>query len=151
MKKLWLVFVLLLLCGCTRPAVLEETPAEELSAHPLGIQLYMEDVTPTGGTLVCKQSGGAPTGSLETGSPFWLEVKKDDTWQEAEFYELEFAWTAEAWLIQPEAETRWDVNWEFYYGSLPCGTYRLGKEIRDFRGPGDYDEYACYSEEFLID
>ncbi len=47
---------------------------------PLGVTLTAEDVTPNGLTLVCTQSGGAPTGELQTGSRFWLEVYSESNW-----------------------------------------------------------------------
>lgn len=38
---------------------------------------------------------------------------------------------------------------EWLYGTIPNGKYRIGKEIMDFKGPGDYDN-AIYFAEFEI-
>ncbi len=40
----------------------------------------------------------------------------------------------------------WDVNWEWLYGVLAEGKYRIGKEITDFRDTGDYDSAIYYAE-----
>ena len=39
-----------------------------------------------------------------------------------------------------------ELNWEWLYGKLPAGTYRIGKEIMDFRETGDYDTEWYYTE-----
>ena len=112
---------------------------------PLGVTLTAKDVTPTGLTLVCTQSGGKPTGVLQTGSPYWLEIWADGYWERTPIY-AEITWTMEAWTIPKGGSTQWTVNWENIYFPLPAGRYRIGKEIMDFRGTGDYDEYNYYAE-----
>ncbi len=120
-------------------------------AAPLGVTLHAEAVTDKGMTLVCTQSDGNPSGELQTGSPYWLEVRGNDGhWQEAESYELEFGWSEEAYPIPANDTVRWEVDWSWLYGSLPDGTYRLSKEIMDFRGTGDYDTYRLYTDPFTI-
>ena len=48
-----------------------------------------------------------------------------------------------------EATTVWEIDWNWLYGELPAGKYRIGKEIMDFRGTGDYDT-SIYFAEFEI-
>lgn len=112
-----------------------------------GIQLTATNVTPTGLTLVCKQSGGQPTGGLQTGSFYWLEVQIDNEWVSVEMLprEYERAWTDEAWIIPMKDSVEWDMDWESLYGELPIGEYRIGKEIIDFRSTGDYDKNVYYA------
>ena len=59
---------------------------------------------------------------------------------------MELVWTAEAWTIHENQSVEWPVSWESIYYPLPAGRYRMGKEIMDFRGPGDYDTYRYYAE-----
>ena len=114
-----------------------------------GITLTAENVIPTSATIKCTQSGGEPTGELQTGSWYILETwTQENGWHEAPCY-AEVCWTEEAWLIPKDSVTEWEVNWEWLYGTLPEGKYRIGKEITDFRGTGDYDE-AIYFAEFEI-
>ena len=58
----------------------------------------------------------------------------------------EVGWTAEAWIIPMNDTVEWEVDWEWLYGSLTEGRYRIGKEIMDFRGTGDYDKEMHYAE-----
>ena len=124
-------------------------PAEpSLEEDPWGIAFSVKDVTSTGCTLVCTQSGGTPTGELNTGTPYWLQVWKDGQWQAVEEVpsEYERIWTSEAWIITMDGITQWEVNWEWIYGSLPGGTYRIGKTVLDWREPGAYDEQVYYAQ-----
>ncbi|AGL03494.1 immunoglobulin-like domain-containing protein [Desulfoscipio gibsoniae] len=40
----------------------------------------------------------------------------------------------------------WAVDWEWLYGSLDTGEYRIMKDIQDFRGSGEYDTYYLAAE-----
>lgn len=40
----------------------------------------------------------------------------------------------------------WTVDWEWLYGNLDTGNYRIVKELLDDRNPGDYDEYNLTAE-----
>jgi len=114
-----------------------------------GIGLAAENISQTGLTIVCRQRGKEPSGRLQTGSYYSLERLEEGQWEALDMLpqEGELMWTQEAWLISAETDTRWEVDWEWLYGSLPAGRYRIGKEIMDFREPGDFDEkmyYACF-------
>ena len=65
-------------------------------------------------------------------------------------HEYDVGWTDEAWIIQKENTTMWNVIWEWLYGELPAGEYRIGKEIMNFRGTGDYDKEIVYAD-FIIE
>jgi hypothetical protein len=53
-------------------------------------------------------------------------------------------------MIQKDEEIKMQANWEWLYGTLEPGTYRIFKEVMDFRGPGDFDERE-YSAEFTVE
>lgn len=113
-----------------------------------GITLETEDITPTGLTIRCTQSGGNPTGELNTGSWYIVENwTQEKGWKEVDYVIKDnIGWTLEAWLIQENSTSEWEVNWEWLYGKLPTGKYRIGKEIMDFRETGDYDTAIYYAE-----
>lgn len=117
-----------------------------------GITLTVENITSTSAIIKCTQSGGAPTGELDTGSWYILENwTQENGWKEMPYViDGEIGWTAEAWMIPMDSSCEWETNWEWLYGPIPAGKYRIGKEIMDFRGPGDYDK-AIYFAEFSIE
>ncbi len=117
-----------------------------------GVTLTIDNITSTSASIVCTQSGGAPTGELQTGSWYIIENwTQENGWKEVErVLQGDLAWTMEAWGIQKNSKSEWTVNWEWLYGELPPGKYRIGKEITDFRKSGDYDN-SIYFADFVID
>lgn len=128
-----------------------ETNESMVTENPWGVTLAVTNVTPTGATLVCTQSGGNPTGDLQTGSPYQIQVYTEDGWMEAPRDSVELAWTMEAWMIPKNDSVEWSVNWEYLYGTLPSGTYRISKQIMDFRATGNYDTQVYYAEFAITD
>lgn len=114
-----------------------------------GLTLSAENVTDVGMTLVFTHSGGEKTGELQTGAWFSLDKFANGEWTPLETEPIDFAWTMVAYMIKEDDTTKLDVNWEWLYGRLPAGKYRINKEIMDFRQPGDYDK-KIYSTEFEI-
>jgi len=123
---------------------------QTLEVNELGLTLHAKDVTPKGLTIVCTQSGGSPTGELNTGSYYVLEQELQSVWCILEYAsdmrDKEICWTAEAWIIPMNDTVEWEADWEWLYGSLEPGHYRIGKEIMDFRATGDYDKEMYYAE-----
>ena len=117
-----------------------------------GVTLTIDNITSTSASIVCTQSGGAPTGELQTGSWYIIENwTQENGWKEVEHVlQGDLAWTMEAWGIRKNSKSEWTVNWEWLYGELPPGKYRIGKEITDFRKSGDYDN-SIYFADFVID
>jgi len=114
-----------------------------------GLTLSVKDVTPVGLTLVCSRRGGNPTGELECGTDYHLKVLEDGTWKDVPTVIEEYAWNSLAYWIWEGQDTEFTYSWEWLYGKLPAGTYRLTKGFMDFRGTGDYDT-AVYWVEFEI-
>ncbi len=113
-----------------------------------GITLTADNITPTGATIKCTQSGGEPAGELHTGSWYILENwTQEHGWKEMPYViEGEIGWNDIAWIIPLEDTIELEINWEWLYGKLPAGKYRIGKEITDFRATGDYDNAICFVE-----
>lgn len=151
----------LYMAGCSAPdqnsvpQLPDSTPSSESTdaappqtGYDWGITLSLENLTRTGATIACTQSGGEFTGELNTGSFFILEQLTENGWQEVAQRKLEgeLAWTSEAYIVNLNGTTRWGLSWEWLYGELPVGHYRVGKEFMNFRGPGDYDTMMVYTE-----
>ena len=120
----------------------------EKKAREWGIQMTAGNVTPSGLTLICNQEGGENVVELNTGSFYKLEVLKDDVYCNVD-YVLEpndIAWTSESYIVALNDTTTWDINWEWLYGKLPAGQYRIVKEIINFKGPGNADEEYIFVE-----
>ena len=116
-----------------------------------GLSLSVKDITSTGLTLVVTQSGGEPTGELQTGDPYRLIALVDETWKNVEELPLPEgvdarAWNSIAYLIPKEDVREFEINWNWMFGELPPGTYRLIKEFMDFRETSNYDTFEYWVE-----
>lgn len=150
MLTLSLLVCSLLLTAC-QDAKNDKTMQNAIPNDQWGITLYAEDVTPTGMTLKIEQFGGNPSGELQTGADYFLETKDSDVWQEVKTKTGEpLVFNAIAYRIKKNEVTAMQVDWQYGYGELKPGNYRLKKTIMDFRETGDYDE-ATYEVYFTVD
>ena len=113
------------------------------------LNITAENVTASGLTLVVTQSGGFPNGTLTTGQPYFLQKKENNTWVSIPPILEAWGWTTEAWVISENDTVRWDVNWEWLFGKLQPGQYRIGKDIYAEISPGNHEQ-AVYYVEFEI-
>lgn len=135
-----------------KDAMFNPEPITNAEPSNWGLALETENVTAKGLTILCRHGGGENVFQLQTGSYYVIQKSEEAGWVDVEFLPQEYdvAWTAEAWMIARENTTSWDVDWEWLYGPLPPGDYRIGKEIMNFKGPGDYEKGMLYAD-FIIE
>lgn len=111
-----------------------------------GITLTAEKVKSNGCTLRFTQSGGTGLNELQTGAFFAVE-RYDGQWVPAANLHPheEIMWNSLAYLIPRNGDTEMVVDWSHLHGPLTPGWYRIGKEVTNFRGPGDYDKTVFYA------
>lgn len=120
-----------------------EPPREE---WPWGITMSVRNVTPTGATLVCSQAGDLPEGAqLITGARYLVRHWYRDQWRIPEDADENKVWVDIGYMVKNNGESSWDIGWEYIYGRLEPGWYRLGKEITLLRAPGDYTTKVCWA------
>ena len=78
-----------------------------------------------------------------TGSYYRLEDKNGEL---PYIVEGDVAWTAEAYMIQKDDSVSMQVNWEWLYGTLEPGTYRIYKGVMNWREAGDSDSKEYFAE-----
>lgn len=125
--------------------------SKESEADKIGMYLSLKNISRTGATLVFHQyDAKAPTGELQYGTEFALEILKDGKWEDAPItIEGDYGFQALAFMIPAGELTEAELPWEWLYGELEAGQYRVKKSITDFRGTGDYDKYTVYAHFIL--
>ena len=136
-------------CLLTSPENKEEAPPEEELRWNLEMQVT--DVTPSGATVEFIQQGDFPdrgAATLQFGTHYTLERLENGQWAEVEMLPQEYdvAWTMEAYMIEIGKTATRRENWEWLYGELPAGHYRIGKDVDLFRTTGDWDSEMFYAE-----
>lgn len=114
-----------------------------------GLTLSVKDVTPTGLTLVCTKNGGNSTGELMCGEEYQLVALKEGAWKSVPTVITNYGFNSMGYWVSEGTDTEFEIDWEWLYGKLTAGTYRLTKSFMDFRETGDYDT-AMYWVEFEI-
>ncbi len=81
------------------------------------------------------------------GEEFWLEKKINDKWYRVPVaIDGNYGFNSIGYDLSSGGESEWKVDWEWLYGKLETGEYRIVKRIMDFRGTGDYDTYILAAE-----
>ena len=108
-----------------------------------GLKLTAEDVTATGLTLICEQSGGVFEGELASTSEFHLDMFNGTKWIvfDTVIPAAEIAWDQLLLPIQPEGSVNWDIDWATIYGELEPGSYRISKWVMDQTSENTYFAY----------
>lgn len=76
------------------------------------------------------------------GEDFLLEEEIDGKWYQVPItLEGNYGFNDIGYNLASSEMREWAVEWEWLYGSLGKGKYRIVKKILDFRGTGDYDEH----------
>lgn len=110
-----------------------------------GVRLHAEDVTNNGATVKFNQKGGKVTGELQTGEAFWLEKKVGNKWISCDTNPLDYAFHMVAYMLKKDGTIELENEWEWLYGTLEEGQYRIAKEVMDFRKTADYDRQIYYA------
>lgn len=149
MKKtlclLMLLALVLPLAGCAQA----QKAIPDTSNDPWGLVLTASNVKPTGCSLTFTQSGGEEiTGTLEYGSYFSVEREEDGAWSRVPYIPSDHAraWNDIAYPIPMDSSESVELEWDWLYGELPAGHYRIVKSIMDFREPGNFDNRDYYAE-----
>lgn len=136
---------------------------DESQISEIGLSLSLKDISPTGATLVFNlYDAEAANGQLIYGDDFTMEVLTDGEWESAPIIlEGNYGFHDIAYLITPEdgdsgnvsatgnTIVESEISWEWLYGELKPGEYRLGKSIFDTVENGNSRSYMIYAHFIL--
>jgi hypothetical protein len=104
-------------------------------------------LSPTGLTLVFENDSNK---DCLYGEMFELEKKINGGWHQVPVVmDDNYGFDAIGYSLASGEDSEWAVDWNWLYGSLDAGEYRIVKTILVFRGTGNYDEYP-FAAEFVI-
>lgn len=120
---------------------LENLP--ETLPEGLSFSVVPGSITPKGASFRLWHNTNA---QIEYGSDFALQKLVDGKWCDLPFAIENGAFTMEAYNL-PKGEPRTlEIQWGWLYGELPPGEYRMVKNVMDFHGTGDFEQYPLTAE-----
>jgi len=114
-----------------------------------GITMTVKEgtVSPTGLTVVFENNSG---NQCTYGDFFLLEKKINERWYQVPVaINGNYGFNDIGYDLALGDNGEWKVDWDWLYGSLDTGEYRIVKDMLDFRNTGDYDKYYLAAE-FII-
>ena len=120
MKKLTVfMFVLAaLLWGCAKESTLQPIDAANVT-------MTVSDVTPIGVTVTIQDSNPEP---FVYGEWYVIEQEKNGVWYEVKTKLTNYGFNEIGWLTDDQGMLTMTVDWEWLYGKLAAGHYRILKE-----------------------
>lgn len=116
-KYLLIVFICLFtLTGCS-----EKTP-------PITMTIKEGTLTPTSAVIIIKENKPK---HYTYGEWFRIDYKKDDKWEKLEPITDDIWFYMIGYDIDDNNELEMETNWEWLYGTLSPGEYRLVKRLQD--------------------
>ena len=123
MKKLT-AFILALFCvfwfvGCKNKSMYQPTEVENVS-------IRISDVSSTGATAIIQDSNEQPYLYGE-----WYKIERclDGQWYDVDTVIDNYGFNMIGYMPDIHGEIKFSINWEWLYGKLPSGDYRIQKHV----------------------
>lgn len=114
-----LVFVVAVCMGCSNQS----------SYHPTevgNVSISISDASATGATVTIKDTNEE---SYTYGEWYEIEKERNGKWYKIKTAISEYGFNDVGYLVNDNDELVLTVDWEWLYGKLPSGNYRLLKEV----------------------
>lgn len=129
MKKVIFTIILFLSClitlaGCNKKEQYNESDYEITTIENVSIDIY--DISLTGATLIIKDMNEEP---YVYGEWYMLQKEEKGKWYNVETIIEDYGFNEMGYLVDENNEVKFVINWEWLYGKLPQGCYRILKEV----------------------
>lgn len=104
-------------------------------------------LTSSGGTIILTNKTDTP---FTYGEAYSLEKNINNQWYKVPAIVEEYGFEDIGYELAAADSSEWSVNWEWLYGKLESGEYRILKDVLDVKQPGEYTTYYL-STTFILD
>ena len=118
----------------------------------IAVQMRVSHVTPTGLTVHFEQYDKRDTGELIYGEGYHLEMLNGGKWEDVPMIIDNGAFNDLGYILPAEGESEMETDWEWLYGKLSPGTYRITKILTDSSRNDPYVNIPAYplTAQFII-
>ena len=119
----------------------------------IAVVMEVSDVTPTGLTVHFRQYEKRDVGDLIYGDGYRIERLEGDDWVELPVIPENPLFNDIGYFIPSEGEAQLAVDWEWLYGKLDSGTYRITKEVivKEWSDPSSQPLKCLLAAQFIIE
>lgn len=105
-----------------------------------GVSMNIKEgsVSPTGLTVVFENNSDKQGIYSDD---FLVEKETEGDWYQVPIIIDEYGFNDIGYELPPSEIEELTIDWDWLYGSLDTGEYRIVKKLLDSRDPGDFDEY----------
>ncbi len=115
----------------------------------IGVIMEVSHVTAGGLTVTFRQYDERGTGELVFGEGYLLTKQEGDEWTEVPMIIEDGAFNDIGYIIPPQGEAELKTDWEWLYGKLVPGTYRITKTVWSTSGEGPASAYPLTAQFIL--
>lgn len=106
-----------------------ERPATNKTINKIkNVSAEIFDISPTGATIIIKDTNIKP---YVYGEWYKLEKEENGKWTEVESIINNYGFNAIGYTVDKNKEVKLVINWEWLYGNLSHGSYRILKQVED--------------------
>ena len=116
-------------------AIWQYTPESEDT--DIGVSMDLSDITPAGATVHFYRFDTENAGELSFGDSFVIEKDNEGNWKEVPVIEENAAFNDIAHIIPANDTCEAEISWEWLYGPLSPGTYRIRKTVINSKDNGN--------------
>lgn len=150
---IFLLIFIILFAACSKKGArndMEATGFELVNNFDhVSMEVKKEGLSSKGITLIFENNSDK---NCIYGEFFSLEKSIDGKWYGLPVVvEGDYGFNDIGYKLNPGEVEEFQVKWEWLYGSIENGHYRIVKDISDFRGSGDFDVYYLAAEFTISD
>ena len=124
-------------------SLFESFDNESIVLEGVSMSVKKDSVTANGAviTLLNKEDK-----DYQYGQQYFIQKYEEGRWYHVPYVIEDFGLEDIAYELEKDSKSEFTIDWNWLYGSLEIGEYRIVKDIMDFRATGDYDVYTLTAE-----
>lgn len=142
--KIFIVIILLILLAGGIWLIFNKDYNEEHIVEGVSMSIKNGTLTNSGAVIILKNDSDI---DVSYGNPYSIQVKKKGKWQDIE---SDLSFTLPAFILKSKSSEEIKINWEYGYGKLEKGEYRI---IKGFHYEKEKEVYVGFSVnvEFVLE
>ena len=124
-------------------SLFESFDNESIVLEGVSMSVKKDSVTANGAVVTLLNKADK---DYQYGQQYFIQKYEDSRWYHVPYVIEDFGFEDIAYGLEKDSKSEFTIDWNWLYGSLETGEYRIVKDIMDFRATGDYDVYTLTAE-----